>query len=175
KISYRKTQGLGPDAIPHCEGNRPERVNNFPHRARRAHWRASLDHPQAAGACREARAMSKRIRITPATRRMCIDMVEQAQEGWMFTPPQEPTRSLDANAKLHAMLGDISRQQKWMGQQLSIDDWKRLLVDAWARQEGGHAARVVPSLDGQGVVTLGAQTRSMGVRDMASLIESIYA
>lgn len=119
--------------------------------------------------------MSKRIRITPATRCMCIDMVAQAQEGWMFTPPQEPKRTDDQNARLHAMLGDIAKQRKWMGQQLSIDDWKRLLVDAWARQEGRHAARVVPSLDGQGVVTLGAQTRTMGVRDMASLIESIYA
>ncbi|OZI17947.1 recombination protein NinB [Bordetella genomosp. 7] len=117
----------------------------------------------------------KQLRLTPHTRRMAIQAVIDAPDGYVFQPPKEPTRNVEQNAKLHAMLGDISRQQKWMGQQLSIDDWKRLLVDAWARQEGGHAARVVPSLDGQGVVTLGAQTRSMGVRGMASLIESIYA
>ena len=103
----------------------------------------------------------KQIRLTPMTRQMAVQTVLSAPDGYYFQPPKEPTRSLDANAKLHAMLGDISRQQRWMGQQLSIDDWKRLLVDAWARQEGGHSARVVPSLDGQGVVTLGAQTRNM--------------
>lgn len=117
----------------------------------------------------------KTLRLTQMTRQMAVQSVLSAPDGYYFQPPKEPTRNLEQNAKLHAMLGDISRQQKWMGQQLSIDDWKRLMVDAWARQEGGHAARVVPSLDGQGVVTLGAQTRSMGVRDMASLIESIYA
>ena len=117
----------------------------------------------------------KQIRLTQMTRQMAVQSVLSAPDGYYFQPPKEPTRNLEQNAKLHAMLGDISRQQKWMGQQLSIDDWKRLLVDAWARQEGRHAARVVPSLDGLGVVTLGAQTRSMGVREMASLIESIYA
>jgi len=117
----------------------------------------------------------KQIRLTPMTRQMAVQTVLSAPDGYYFQPPKEPTRSLDQNAKLHAMLGDIARQCKWMGNQLDTDDWKRLLVDAWARQDGGHAARVVPSLDGQGVVTLGAQTRSMGVRNMASLIESIYA
>lgn len=117
----------------------------------------------------------KSFRLTPMTRQMAVQAVLSAPDGYYFQPPKEPTRSLDQNAKLHAMLGDIARQCKWMGNQLDADDWKRLLLDAWARQEGGHAARIVPSLDGQGVVTLGAQTRSMGVRDMASLIESIYA
>jgi len=117
----------------------------------------------------------KQIRLTPMTRQMAVQTVLSAPDGYYFQPPKEPTRSLDQNAKLHAMLGDIAKQRKWMGQWLDADDWKRLLVDAWARQEGGRAARVVPSLDGLGVVTLGAQTRSMGVRDMASLIESIYA
>src|SRR5690606_8026071 len=108
-------------------------------------------------------------------RQMAVQSVLSAPDGHYFQPPKEPTRNLEQNAKLHAMLGDIAKQKTWMGQHLSIDDWKRLLVDAWARQDGGHAARIVPSLDGQGVVTLGAQTRNMGVRDMASLIESIYA
>lgn len=117
----------------------------------------------------------RQLRLTPHTRRIAIQAVTEAPDGYYFQFPKEPTRSADQNAKLHAMLGDVAKQIKWMGQKLDADDWKRLLVDAWARQEGGHAARVVPSLDGQGVVALGAQTRSMGVRDMASLIESIYA
>lgn len=117
---------------------------------------------------------ARRIRLSPATRQMVMQAIMSAPDGH-YVSIQEPTRSLDQNAKLHAMLGDIARQKQWAGRSLEIDDWKRLLVDAWARQEGGHAARVVPSLDGEGVVTLGAQTRNLGVRDMASLIESIYA
>lgn len=117
---------------------------------------------------------ARRIRLSPATRQMVIQAVLDTPDGH-YVSIQEPSRTLDQNAKLHAMLADIARQCTWIGQHWEADDWKRLLVDAWARQEGGHAARVVPSLDGHGVVTLGAQTRNLGVRDMASLIESIYA
>src|SRR5690606_16304338 len=105
---------------------------------------------------------ARRIRLSPATRQMVMQAIMSAPDGH-YVSIQEPTRSLDQNAKLHAMLGDIARQKQWAGRSLEIDDWKRLLVDAWARQEGGHAARVVPSLDGEGVVTLGAQTRNLGV------------
>lgn|SRR5690606_30249079 len=123
----------------------------------------------------------RKIRITPATRRMCIEMVAQAQEGWFFTPPQEPTRSLDQNARLHAMLGDIAKQVEFFGQKRDLETVKRLLVDAFARvkaDEGdplpGHGY-TLPSLDGQGVVQLGVQTRRLSKRLMSELIEYLFA
>lgn len=80
------------------------------------------------------------------------------------------TRSLDQNAMFHAICGDIAKQRKWAGRELDAEGWKRLLVDAWARTESRAQGMVVPSLDGQSVVTLGLQTRRMTVGDMAELI-----
>lgn len=114
----------------------------------------------------------RRIRVTPATRQMLVQAMLTAPDGH-YVAIQEPTRSLGQNAKLHAMCGDIAAQMKWMGRQLGVEDWKRLLVDSWMRET--NRMHLVPSLDGKGVVALGLQTRGMGVKEMAELIESIQA
>mgnify|MGYP003527078375 CR=1 FL=1 len=82
----------------------------------------------------------------------------------------QPTRTLDQNDMFHAICGDIAKQKTWAGHKLDTEAWKRLLVDAWARAEGKQQGRIVPSLDGQSIVNLGIQTRSMKVGDMADLI-----
>lgn len=46
---------------------------------------------------------------------------------------QDPPKSRDQEAKYHAMFSDIARQCTFMGQKWSADDWKRLLVDSFAR------------------------------------------
>lgn len=79
-------------------------------------------------------------------------------------------RTLDQNAMLHAICGDISRQKEWAGRMIDTEGWKRLMVDAWARHENKAQCVVVPSLDGQSVVNLGIQTRKMKKADMADLI-----
>ena len=81
------------------------------------------------------------------------------------------TRSSAQNAKFHAICGDLAKGVKWAGKEIDTEGWKRLLVDAWARETGRLQGMVVPSLDGQSVVNLGIQTRSMKVADMAELIE----
>jgi hypothetical protein len=71
------------------------------------------------------------------------------------------SRTLEQNAKIHAMLGDIAKQSRHLNQVLGADDWKRLcvaqfrtdcirndlpkLADYWKRNE----FRLMPSLDGQ--------------------------
>lgn len=79
-------------------------------------------------------------------------------------------RSTDQNAMFHAICGDLSEQKQWAGRWIDTEGWKRLLVDAWAREEGRVQAVVVPSLDNQSIVNLGIQTRRMKVGDMADLI-----
>lgn len=85
------------------------------------------------------------------------------------------TRSLQQNAKFHAICGDLAKAKQWAGREICTEGWKRLLVDAWARETGRLQGMVVPSLDGQSVVNLGIQTRSMKVDDMAELIEFAIA
>lgn len=43
-------------------------------------------------------------------------------------------RSLPQNARLHAMLTDISEQVQWAGQWLDLEGWKRLTLGAFYGQ-----------------------------------------
>lgn len=81
------------------------------------------------------------------------------------------TRSLDQNAKFHAICGELAKKKQWAGKTIDTEGWKRLLVDAWARATERSQGHIVPSLDGASVVPLGIQTRTMKVADMSDLIE----
>lgn len=112
--------------------------------------------------------MKQKYTLAHATaRQRAIDAVRSAPDG-MVVEIREKTRSLDANAKLWAMLTDLSRQLKWCDRDLSPADWKCLMTAHLKRHE------TVPGIDG-GFVVLGAYTSQMTVRDMSDLIELIYA
>jgi hypothetical protein len=70
------------------------------------------------------------------------------------------SKSRDQEEKYHAMLGEIATQAQHLGAKWSTEDWKRLLVDLFAKETGLHAGKIIPSLDGQGIVQLGLQTRN---------------
>ena len=78
-------------------------------------------------------------------------------------------RSKEQNAKFHALIRDIKRQVNFMDLDLSEEDWKRLLLAAWAGQ------RVVPALDGNGFVALGRQSSSLNKAEASEFVESLYA
>ena len=85
----------------------------------------------------------------------------------------DPRRSLSQNSKLWPMLHDIANQVQWQVngemRKLSPDDWKDILTAAYQKHQ-----RVAVGIDG-GFVLLGARTSKMGKREMAELIESVYA
>jgi hypothetical protein len=72
------------------------------------------------------------------------------------------TRSLEQNARLWAMLTDISKQVDWYGRKLTPDDWKHVFSAALKKQE------VVPGIDG-GFVVLGTSTSKMTKSEMCDL------
>lgn len=86
--------------------------------------------------------------------------------------PVKSRRTLDQNAKLWAMLGDISRQVEWsvngIMQKLDSEDWKSLMTAA-ARQE----IRMAQGING-GVVMLGESTKRMTVAELGDVIECMY-
>lgn len=106
-------------------------------------------------------------------RRLAAECIAKAPDGFVVEI-KEPTRSLDANAKLHACLHDISRQLAWHDERMDIEDWKRLLTAAWARAER-QPVKLVPALDGQGFDVLYRRTSRMSRSDMSSLIEYVLA
>jgi hypothetical protein len=78
------------------------------------------------------------------------------------------TRSLAQNARLWAMLTDVSQQVDWYGRKLSPEDWKHVFTAALDKQD------VVPGING-GFVVLGKSTSKMSRREMAELQELIEA
>ena len=72
------------------------------------------------------------------------------------------TRSLEQNARLWAMLADISFQVDWYGRKLKPDEWKHVFSAALKKQE------VVPGIDG-GFVVLGLSTSKMTRAEMSDL------
>jgi hypothetical protein len=80
-----------------------------------------------------------------------------------------PSRTLDQNARLWAMLGDVSKQVLWHGQKLTAEDFKCMFTASLRRQ------RAVPNIEGDGFVVLGDSTRRMTIRELSDLMELIAA
>jgi hypothetical protein len=93
--------------------------------------------------------------------------IDAAPDGYVMTL-KEATRTLDQNAKLWAMLSDVSQQVEWYGNRLTSEEWKDVFSASLKRQ------KVVPGLDG-GFVVCGQRTSQMGKREFAEFIELIYA
>ena len=78
------------------------------------------------------------------------------------------TRSLEQNARLWAMLTEVSRQVDWYGRKLTPEQWKHVFSAALKKQD------VVPGIDG-GFVVLGLSTSKMTRAEMSELQELIEA
>ena len=88
---------------------------------------------------------------------------------------KKATRSLDQNAKFHAMIAEIGAMMRTAGSTWSDDDWKRLLIDQWAHETNRKIGKVAPSLDGERVVQLGFQSHKFSIEAASEFIEWLYA
>ena len=78
------------------------------------------------------------------------------------------TRSSQQNARLWAMLTEVSSQVDWYGQKLSPEDWKHIFTASLKK------TRAVPGIDG-GIVVLGQSTSRMTKAEMCDLQTLIEA
>lgn len=105
---------------------------------------------------------------SPRDREIALDWVRRA-------PPMtriefaHSRRTLPQNAKLWAMLTDISTQVEWHGLKLAPGDWKDMFTASLRK------ARVVPGIDPGSFVLLGLHTSDMDKEELGMLIELIYA
>jgi len=85
----------------------------------------------------------------------------------------EPTRTIEQNDKMWAMLNDVAKQIDWQVDgalvKLSAEEWKDIFTASLKKQ-----TKVAKGIDG-GFVILGASTKKMGVKAMSELIEVMYA
>lgn len=104
----------------------------------------------------------------PADRAKATQWVEKAPPGTRITF-QRAKRSLAQNAKMWAVLSEVAEQVPWHGLRLTPDDWKLIFLDALKRE-----VRMVPNIDGNGVVTLGRSSSDLSKDEMSDLIELIH-
>jgi hypothetical protein len=102
----------------------------------------------------------QRLRATQA--------IHRAPAGYVVTI-REPNRTLDQNAKMHAMIADVMRQvdtdRKW-----TADEWKDRFLHAL-----GKEMNFLPDLDGRSFFPRGYRSSLLSKADFADLVEIIYA
>lgn len=85
------------------------------------------------------------------------------------------SRTNPQNEKYHAMIRQIASQAQHMGAKWDAEDWKRLLIDQFSKDQGFNYSKVVPSLDGTGIVQLGIQSRKFTKEQAADFLEFLYS
>lgn len=103
-----------------------------------------------------------------AVRIKACNWVNAAPETCVVTFNPEPKRSTVQNAKMWAMLGDISRQVEHNGRKHTPETWKLLHLHAL-----GHESRFEVGLNGE-VFPVGLRSSALSVGEMADLIEWMY-
>jgi hypothetical protein len=101
-------------------------------------------------------------------RQRAAQAVQSAPAGWIVRIT-EPTRNLEQNAAMWAMLADVSEQVVWYGQKLPAEDWKAIFTASLKR------SKVVPGIDAGTFVVCGQSTSKMTKADFSDLLEVIQA
>ena len=112
--------------------------------------------------------MITRVITGEVARKAICRHVLTAPEGHIVSIA-EPKRNLEQNAKMWAMLADLSEQTDWHGNKLNPEEWKDLL------SAGLVQSKVVPNMTGNGFVILGQRTSKLSKSQFAALIELITA
>ncbi|MFT4271833.1 MAG: recombination protein NinB [Pantoea sp.] len=109
-------------------------------------------------------------------RRNCIDFIQQLPanpNSPLVVTISEKTRSLEQNAKLHALLTDVSRQAVFMGKKRSVEFWKGLFVSGWQIATGQNP-EIIPGLEGE-FINIRESTARMSARKLSGVIEYVHA
>jgi hypothetical protein len=106
-------------------------------------------------------------------RRRAMAAVANAPEGFRVKV-EPPCRTLDQNAKFHAICGDLAKSgQTWAGKRRTLEQWKVLLVSGHSVATK-HGAEMVPGLEGE-FVNLRESTARMDKARSSSLLEYAIA
>lgn len=88
--------------------------------------------------------------------------------------PGSRKRTVDQNARIHAMLNDIADQCDLNGHYYPMHVWKRLCVAQWLK-ETGERPLLLPSIDGSEIVVIYEKTSKLNTKQCADFIEWLFA
>jgi len=101
------------------------------------------------------------------SRRHCIQEIYLAQDGAIVKIKHPNQRSNQANALMWCLLNQLAKKP-WHGRRMTADDYKNLITAGLKGQDS------VPNANGDGFVTLGAQTREMSDKEISEVIEMCH-
>jgi hypothetical protein len=106
--------------------------------------------------------------VGPNQRQHACNVIMGAPDGYIVTV-REPTRNLDQNARLWAMLGDLSKQEP-AGIKATPEEWKCLTMHAC-----GWECQFLPGLLDGRPFPIGFRSSRLTVKQMAALITWLRA
>lgn len=106
-------------------------------------------------------------------RERALECVRTAPDGFSVVVGP-PTRTLEENALLHAILSEISRQVIWDSAYQDVETWKRMLTAGWCRATG-RPMKILTAVDGHGIDLVPVKTSNLSKSDCAELIDYILA
>ena len=117
-----------------------------------------------------------KVELTTETKQMIIDNIHYcASEGGYFIEIGKlDKRSIAQNRACHRLLSVLSKTRLHYDNRLTVDEWKRLTMAAFLREEG-YSPKVIPSLDGYGFDVVYQKTSKLSVSMMAKYIEWLEA
>lgn len=104
--------------------------------------------------------------LTQSNRWRAHQLIDKAPERYVMEV-REPRRTDDQNAKMWAMISDVSRA-KPEGRRHTPDDWKAIFMHAC-----GHEVQFEQGIDGRPFPT-GFRSSRLSKQQMSDLIECIY-
>jgi hypothetical protein len=105
-----------------------------------------------------------------ADKARAISWLQKARQGWTMTL-REPKRNADQNAKMWAMLSEITAQRKvHCGVKMTPELWKCVFMHAL-----GQEVSYLHTLDGGSIFPAGFRSSELTVKQMADLITLIEA
>jgi hypothetical protein len=101
-----------------------------------------------------------------------VRFVLNAPDNAVCTFTRADKRTLEQNAKLHALCTDVAGQVAWQGKKRDVEAWKDIFTAAL--RSAKNELDVVPGING-GFVLLGMHTSEMSKGECAELIELVLA
>lgn len=131
--------------------------------------------------------MTRRTLSNDLARKAAHRDIDAAPDGYEASVVA-PSKTRDQEAAYHAIFGDVAKQCTHLNQRFDLEGWKRLLVDQFRtemmadptcdpaiREDLAGAVKMVPSLDGCSIVSIGLQTRRFRRKTAAALLDWLNA
>lgn len=113
---------------------------------------------------------------TPTTQQNAIQAVQQILPSFdkpLIVTIHERSRSLQQNARLHAMLSEISKKTTYHGKVRGVEFWKGLFVSGWQIATNQHP-EIAPGLEGE-FINIRESTTRLSVKKLTEVMDYIEA